>query len=408
MTKRLDSQNGFDCAVIGGGPAGLTAAIALCEAGARTALIARLAPYSDNRTTALLGGSHELLERLDVWRRCADKAAPLRVMRLIDDTHRLFHAPEIRFSSDEIKLETFGYNIENANLVAALEQRCAELPNLTRIDDEAATVTPHADAVEITTQGGRKLATPLVIGADGRRSLCRSAAGITVDSRALHQAAVTFNISHARPHHDTSTEFHTAHGPCVFVPLPGNRSSVVWVTTPAEAARMVEMSDAELAEIVERQMQSIYGRVTVAPGRHTFPLAIERPSRFAAHRIVLVGEAAHVLPPIGAQGLNLGLRDAADVAAIVSEALKAGEDPGSPRVLTKFESARRADITTRTWAVDMANRTLLGDFLPTQAFRAFGMHLLANVGPLRRIAMREGLQPSWRRSPPPPRHGPGR
>src|SRR5690606_15279404 len=116
---------------------------------------------------------------------------------------------------------------------------------------------------------------------------------------------VTFNVSHSRPHHDASTEFHTPHGPCVFVPLPGNRSSVVWVTTPAEAERLVAMSDAALAQAAERQSHSILGTMQVAPGRHSFPLAIERPQQVAARRIALVGEAAHVIPPIGAQGLNL-------------------------------------------------------------------------------------------------------
>src|SRR2546429_1535531 len=125
----------LDAVVVGGGPAGLTAAIALAETGAKTALLARHAPYSDNRTTALLGASVDLLERLDVWRRCLDSAAPLKVMRLVDDTGRLIRAPEVRFVSDEIDLEQFGYNIDNRGLVAALEARAAELPGLKRVDD---------------------------------------------------------------------------------------------------------------------------------------------------------------------------------------------------------------------------------------------------------------------------------
>ncbi len=121
----------YDAVVIGGGPAGLTAAIALASTGARTALLARRAPYADNRTTALLGASADLLERLDVWPRCRDKAAALQTMRLVDDTGRLIHAPEVRFSSDEIGREQFGYNIDNRSLMAALEERAAELSNLT-------------------------------------------------------------------------------------------------------------------------------------------------------------------------------------------------------------------------------------------------------------------------------------
>jgi 2-octaprenyl-6-methoxyphenol hydroxylase len=182
----------------------------------------------------------------------------------------------------------------------------------------------------------------------------------------------------------------------VFVPLPGNRCSVVWVAAPKEAERLIALSDDELSEAAERQSHSILGRVEVEPGRHLFPLAIEQPRQFAKARVALVGEAAHVVPPIGAQGLNMGLRDAADLADIVGRAMASGEDPGSPQVLTRYDSVRRADVLSRTFVIDMANRSLLSDFLPMQSLRAAGLHLIGSIGPLRRLAMREGLAPSWR------------
>jgi 2-octaprenyl-6-methoxyphenol hydroxylase len=392
----LHAPSHTSCAVVGGGPAGLATAIALAQAGVATTLVARRVPYADNRTTALLGASVDFLQSLDVWRRCADDAAPLRTMRLVDDTGRLIRSPEVTFASDEIGMEAFGYNIENRLLMVAMEARAAELATLTRIDDEAQAVVAGDDAVTVTTKQGATLTAALVAGADGRHSLCREAAGIGVTRRDLGQSALTLNVAHTRPHHDGSTEFHTGSGPCVVVPLPGQRSSIVWVLRPAEAARLMALDDAALAEAAERQSHSILGRLTVISGRHVFPLAIETPTQLAARRIALVGEAAHVVPPIGAQGLNLGLRDAADLAETVRDALAQGQDPGADATLRRYAAKRRADVSSRTFMVDIANRTLLSDFLPVQSLRAAGMHMLDRIGPLRRFAMREGLSPSWR------------
>jgi 2-octaprenyl-6-methoxyphenol hydroxylase len=386
----------FDVAVVGGGPAGLAAAIALAQAGAKAALVARRQPYADNRTTALLGGSVDFLQALDVWRRCEEKAAPLQAMRLVDDTRRLIRAPEVKFSAEEIGLDAFGYNIENRTLLAGMDDRAAELANLTRLDDEAEAVTPDDADVTIHTAGGKSVVARLVVGADGRHSLCREAAGIGVRRRELNQAALTFNIGLSRPHRNVSTEFHTPQGPCVFVPLPGDRCSIVWVAAHREAERLLALSDDELSDAAEKQSHSIFGRLRIEPGRHMFPLAIEQPRQFARNRVVLVGEAAHVIPPIGAQGLNLGLRDAGDIADIVRDAMATGEDPGAPPALRRYEWARRPDVLSRTFVIDVANRSLLSDFLPMQSLRAAGLHLIGSIGPFRRLAMREGLSPSWR------------
>ncbi|CAN5259810.1 UbiH/UbiF family hydroxylase [soil metagenome] len=395
MSERPSQMH--QAAIVGGGPAGLATAIALAQAGVATALVARHSPYADNRTTALLGGSVDFLESLNVWQRCSNEAAALRVMRLVDDTRRLIRSPEVRFSSDEIGLDAFGYNIENRLLMVAMEERAAELPNLVRIGDEAQSVDIGDAAVTITTKEGQSLTVPLAVGADGRHSLCREAAGIGVKRRELGQSALTLNITHARPHQDSSTEFHTGSGPCVVVPLPGQRSSIVWVVRHNEAERLMALDDDKLALALERQSHSILGKLAVVSGRYVFPLAIETPDTLAARRIVLVGEAAHVMPPIGAQGLNMGLRDAADLAPLVRDALLQGGDPGADVVLQRYIRARRADVFSRIFAVDVANHTLLSDLLPVQALRAAGMQMLNSVGPIRRFAMREGLSPSWRR-----------
>ena len=380
-------------AIVGGGPAGLTAAIALAEAGIETALIARAAD-DDHRTTALLAGSVTALDTLGVWARCRPHAAPLRVMRIVDDTSRLIRAPEVSFAADEIGLDAFGYNIANRHLMAALNARANELPSLKLIDDEARIVETSEDQVTIRLRSNKTVAAKLGIGADGRRSLCRSAAEIETSGSSYPQIALTFNFSHTRPHDGISTEFHTEAGPFTLVPLPGQRSSLVCVVDEADAEHISELDDAALADEIEQRSHSILGKVRVEPGRGEFPLAVQTARQFAASRIALIGEAAHAIPPIGAQGLNLGLRDAATIGELAVEACRGGGDPGAADVLSRYDAARRTDIKSRTLAVDLLNRSLLTDFLPVQGARGLGLYLIDRIGPLRRAVLREGVAPS--------------
>ena len=384
---------GTSAIVVGGGPAGLTAAIALATGGIATVLVGKPPVRADNRTTALLGGSVTALETLGVWPLCAAKAAPLKVMRIVDDTGRLWRAPEVKFSAREIDREAFGYNIENRHLVAALMQRAHQLGHLRIVENEAGSVVPEADAVTVTLQSGETLTAALVIGADGRKSLCRTAAGIASDQREYPQLALTVCLTHSRPHRDASTEFHTPSGPFTLVPLPGQRSSLVWVLDPARADDISALDDAALAAAIERASHSLLGKITVEPGRGLFPLGVATARAFAARRIALVGEAAHVIPPIGAQGLNLGLRDAASIGERAVAALGHGEDIGSEAVLADYDRMRRADVGSRSMAIDLMNRTLLTDFLPVQGLRGLGLYMIDRIGPLRRAVMREGVAP---------------
>jgi 2-octaprenyl-6-methoxyphenol hydroxylase len=238
------------------------------------------------------------------------------------------------------------------------------------------------------------MAARLLIGADGRNSPSRAAARIDSETRSYPQSALTLSFTHGRPHRDISTEFHTPHGPFTLVPLPGNRSSLVWVLPPAEAETIASLSDEALSDEIERRSQSILGKIKVEPGRGLFPLTISQAKRFAAQRIALVGEAAHVIPPIGAQGLNLGLRDAAAIGELAIAAYRDNRDPGADDVLAEYDRARRADVGTRAFAIDLLNRSLLSDFLPVQSARGIGLYLLDRIGPLRRAVMREGAAPA--------------
>ena len=386
-----DREFSSEIAVVGGGPAGLICAIALKAAAVDTILIAPPAK-PDHRTTALLSGSVTALETLGAWPACLQHAAPLKKLRIVDDTQRLFRAPEVFFDAAEIGLDAFGYNIENRYLLAALEARAAEL-RLPRIAVPALAIKPDADGVTIE-YASREARVRLVVGADGARSLARDAARIATRRRSYPQTAVTLNLAHARSHDDTSTEFHTENGPFTLVPLPGRRSSLVCVLDPARAAELAALNDSALSAEIERRAHSLLGTMRVEPGRGIFPLAIETAEAFARARIALVGEAAHVVPPIGAQGLNLGLRDGATLAEIVADAQWQSLDIGAPDVLARYDRQRRADATSRSIAIDILNRSLLTDFFPAHGVRGLSLYLVDRIGPLRRALMREGVMPA--------------
>jgi 2-octaprenyl-6-methoxyphenol hydroxylase len=418
MTDRSRSQRPAptrtaSAAVIGGGPAGLVAALALAHLEVPTALVAPSAgalPDSsrqgeaseagagkgqagatDNRTTALMMPSVKALETLGVWSSCRHHAAPLRVMRIVDDTGRLWRAPEVRFEAAEIGLEAFAWNIENAHLVAALWDRVAAMSSLAHLATAATSLSIGQSGVTATLADGTVLDCLIAVGADGRNSICRTAAGISLESGAYAQTALTFTLTHTRPHHDISTEFHTAQGPFTLVPLPGLRSSLVWVVADDEAERLCALAPAALDAEIERRSHSILGKTRVEPGRGAFPLSIATASRFAANRVALVGEAAHLFPPIGAQGLNLGVRDAVGIAEIASDIHCRGGNLAD--AIATYDRRRRSDIASRSIAVDLLNRSLLSDFLPVQGLRGLALYALGRIGPLRRAAMREGVAP---------------
>jgi 2-octaprenyl-6-methoxyphenol hydroxylase len=386
----LDTQPIQRILVAGSGPAGLIAALGFADAGFEVTLVGPEAGGGDGRTTALMSPALKLLDRLGVLDALRPLAAPLRVMRIIDATKRLIRSPVVTFRASEIDEEQFGLNLPNSALNPALAKAVDAHPAIewrkTLVD------AWHLDtdqACAVLTDGS-EVSAPLAVAADGRLSPGREAAGIATSTRSYPQAALVLNFGHGSDHAFTSTEFHTETGPFTQVPLPGRRSSLVWVVKPETASELAGLDDAALSGKVEQRMQSMLGRVSVEPGRQIYPLSTSTPRRFAQNRVALVGEAAHVFPPIGAQGLNLGIRDIDDLIGIACENR---DDPGSAKALAAYDAKRRPDILARSSAVNLLNMSLLSDMLPAQLARSAGLGVLGGFAPLRAFFMREGLRP---------------
>jgi 2-octaprenyl-6-methoxyphenol hydroxylase len=382
--------DGQTIAVVGNGPVGLAAAILLDRLGFAVTLVGPDETRSDRRTSALLGSSVDFLERLGVWNEIVSVGAPLRTLRIVDATGRLIRAPEVTFDASEVGRDAFGYNIPNAALVRVLEERLAQ-GGVTRRRALLEHLEPSADDVRLRLSEGEDVVVRLAVAADGRRSPSRDAAGISVQTWTYDQSALVANLAHSRPHDDTSTEFHTPYGPFTLVPLPGRRSSLVWVGRSADMEARAALSDSALAAEIERQSSSILGAVTIDGDRQVFPLAAMTAASLAAERVILTGEAAHVFPPIGAQGLNLGYRDVAALERILTNP---SADPGSASALADYRRLRSADVLLRSAGVNMVNRTLLSGLLPIQGLRGLGLFLLDSVPPVRRTLMRQLLAPT--------------
>jgi 2-octaprenyl-6-methoxyphenol hydroxylase len=376
----------FTALVSGAGPAGLAAAILLKQEGINVALIAPPTP-ADVRTTALMQPAIQLLSDIGLWPgEIAQHCAPLQRLHLVDDTGHLVQAPRIEFASTELGLSEFGFNVPLAHLIPALRARAEQL-GVVMINDKSASATATADAVIVTTESGARFNAKALLIADGAQSPLRKSLGFSTQGASFEQQALAFSFDHSAPHEFTSTEWHKKDGPFTTVPLPGLRSSLVWMSNPARISALMAMGDKELATQVQLESHGTLGRISNPGPRRTFAMQTQQSSPLAKSRAYLIGEAGHALPPIGAQGLNLSLRDAATVADMIVGA----DDPGAPQLCAEYARLRSLDVAPRIAITRLLNNTLLSDLAAPHLARVVGLAAVAKFPPLRQMALHQGL-----------------
>ncbi|MEM7238034.1 MAG: FAD-dependent oxidoreductase [Pseudomonadota bacterium] len=383
----------IDILIGGGGIAGMAAACRLAAAGHQTVLVDPRppGPGTDVRTTALLQPAIDTLERAGAWPGMAADAAPLSVMRLID-AGGVERCPRetADFRADEIHQRPFGQNIANTAIRTALEARLGTL-GVRRITGRATGTIPRGQERIVRLADGTHIAARLVIAADGRDSALRQTAGLTVRRWDYGQCALVFAVHHDRPHDAISTEIHRTGGPLTLVPMPDRdgrpTSSVVWMSPGPRADALNRMDDATLSVEITRETMQLFGPLAVTGPRALWPIISQIAPRITAPRLALIAEAAHVIPPIGAQGLNMSLADVECLADLAARA----PDPGGEALLGTYARRRWPDMAARVAGVDLLNRAAQVEWQPLRDLRRLGLKAIHEIAPLRRAAMRMGL-----------------
>jgi 2-octaprenyl-6-methoxyphenol hydroxylase len=377
----------FDIAIVGGGPVGLSMAVALTRflRGLRVAVLDRrsLAPPPDARASAIAAGVRRVFDGLGVWADMAAEAEPIRTMRITDSgTGDIARPLFLSFVGEVAPGEPFAHMVPNRvmthALQAAIDGTVTQLAPVTIAGFEAG-----PGAARLTLADGRVIAAPLVIAADGANSALRQMAGIDVVAHDDRQAGVVTTIAHELPHEGVAYEHFRPAGPFASLPLRGNRSSLVWTESTAEAARVKTLPLPEAAVEIEAAMGSSLGTVTVEEPIQTFPLKLQLAREMVASRLALIGDAAHVIHPVAGQGLNLGLKDVAALAEVVVDALRLGLDPGGNHVLARYQRWRRFDTALMAMVTDGMNRLFSNDVAVMRALRDLGLGVVERLPPVK-------------------------
>ncbi|WP_417275214.1 FAD-dependent monooxygenase [Celeribacter halophilus] len=405
MAETSLPHDSVDVLVSGGGIAGLIAAAAFGASGFKTLMVDPTPPVvtgheasSDLRSTAFLRPARDLFAKIGIWEALAPHATPLEALRIVD-TVSGETGPEIRterqFEGRESANEPFGWNFLNWVIRRELARAVPDIANVElRYGVGFKTMLTRTSEARVTLSDGATIRAKLVVAADGRNSPVREAAGIGIKTTRYGQKSLAFTATHELPHHNVSTEIYREGGPFTMVPLPDidgkPASAIVWMNKGPYATELLNMEvDAFNAAMTDRSA-GLYGSLELASGRGIFPIITQLADRLAGERVAVIAEAAHVLPPIGAQGLNTSLNDLAELLTL-SENHRG--DLGGQEMLDAFARTRHRDIAARAKVVDLFNRVVRSEDEILRTVRLLGLKAVHDLRPVRRKVMKAGLGP---------------
>lgn len=383
-----------DVIISGGGIPGLTLGILLAQAGLDVVLCDPspvIAPENvkiSGRTIALMESSLDILDRAGIHKPVERQSEDLKTLSISDDkVHSDFHC-------HEIGLKRFGQNIQNTMLQAYAAEKFQSLKNAQLVNAHLVKYETTNSNVTVELSNGEIITGKLLVGADGRNSQVRKGANIDIWEYDYDQMALTGIISHTKSHNQASTEFHFSGGPFTIVPMQGNKSSFVWMEKTDDAKSILTYTKEQIEDIFNTRTNGLVGDVTLESKIDAFPIRIQKSKALVSERIALIAEAAHVLSPIGAQGMNLSLRDVALLVNVIIDAARLGLDFGSSVILKKYEDERFADINMRVAGTDMMNRSVATENSFITHLRRLGFKAANHITPLRALIIREGLAPA--------------